>query len=348
VIEDYLERKEFTHGRVGRMFAARGFIAAPLMSKNGEVIGVIRALCRAPRKFTVQELDLFEQLANGAAIAVENSQLYSNLQISNKTKSEFLGVMSHELRTPLNVIMGYANLAKDDPVSAANEPHRHQLETIENHAKHLLQMINSIIEATQIESGAISVTKDRVNGGALFQELQAAYDCPQKDLELIWQLSDILPQLTTDYEKLLQVMKNLIDNAIKFTDSGTITLTVRVADDPDLPAEARRLPIDNATAPEIQPEIGKPNEPTRHKRFIEFTVQDTGIGIAEEDLVSIFDLFKQVDGSTVRSYEGVGLGLYFAKKYSELLHAEIAVDSQFRKGSTFTVRIPCDSPAWPA
>ena len=208
-IEDYQERKEFTPGRVTYMFGVRGFLAAPLLAKNGEVIGVIRAYAKTRGISPRRKSNLFEQLANGAAIAIENERLYVDLEKSNKIKSEFLSVMSHELRTPLNVIMGYANLAQDDPVSAANQEHRHAVEKIEAQARELLDMINSIIDATQIESGTIGITKQKVRIGALFEQLRAAYDPKgQKDIALAWQVADNLPDLvnrlrkaSTHYEK---------------------------------------------------------------------------------------------------------------------------------------------------
>jgi signal transduction histidine kinase len=325
------------------MFGVRGFLAAPLSAKNGEVIGVIRALCKEPRNFTAQEIDLFEQFANGAAIAVENERLYIDLERSNKIKSEFLSIMSHELRTPLNVILGYASLAQDDSASAANQQHRHTAQKIEVQARELLDMINSIMDASQIESGAIGITKQKIHVGALFEDLQAAYDPKrQKDIALVWQVPDNLPDLVTDYDKLHRIMRNLIDNAIKFTECGTVTVSA-FGEVADLPGGTRASFSEGDTPRALQNNIGSANDAMRGTGHVEFAVQDTGIGIADENLPHIFDVFKQVDSSTTRDYGGIGVGLYIAKSFIELLGGQLRVCSEVGKGSTFTVRIPCDS-----
>jgi PAS domain S-box-containing protein len=305
-IHDYLEQKEFTPGRVTNMFGVRGFLAAPLLSKSGEVMGVIRALSKEPRTFTPQEIDLFEQLANGAAVAIENERLYVDLEKSDKIKSEFLGVMSHELRTPLNIIMGYAAFFKDDLVDEADHDNRNSVVTIETQANELLTMFGSIMQATQIESGATPVHKHQVDIGRLMLELKALYDAPlDKNLALVWKYPQSLPSLVTDDGILTRILQKLIDNAIKFTKSGTVTISARV------------------------------------NGSFEFQVSDTGVGIPTESLSVIFDIFKQVDSSSTREFGGAGLGLYIAKKFTELLGGSIDVESVAGQGSTFTIKIPC-------
>jgi signal transduction histidine kinase len=212
------------------MFGIRGFLAAPLVSKSGDVIGIIRALSKKPRDFTAYEIGLFEQLANGAAVAIENERLYTSLQKSDKVKSEFLGIMSHELRTPLNIIMGYAALAKEDLTAKGYDSGDNPITKIETQSRILLDMIDSIMEASQLEAGATGVTKQRVDISALFEQLQAAYDFAHaKELALIWRLPDDLPHLVTDDAKLQHILKNLINNAIKFTPRGSVTVSARVA-----------------------------------------------------------------------------------------------------------------------
>ncbi len=326
-IEDYREREDFTPGRVATMFGTRGFLAAPLLSKSGEVMAVIRAMSKAPRTFTAQEIDLFEQMASGAAIAIESSRLYADLQTSNKVKSEFLSIISHELRTPLNIIMGYAGLEKDDCASEANDQHRQAVQKIDTQAKALLGKINSIMEATQIESGSIGVTKQPVSISGIFQELQAVYgSSPRKELTMIWRAPDNIPPLITDYEKLQRILKNLIDNAIKFTEHGAVTISAQLAHDNESSVERE--------------ESGSERFALNAMPFMEFKVSDTGIGITQEQLPFIFELFRQADSSTTRAYEGTGLGLYIAKKYAELLAGEIVVESELGKGSTFTLTLP--------
>jgi len=328
-IHDYLAQKEFTPGRVTHMFSVRGFLATPLLSRSGDVMGVMRALCKKPRTFTAQEIDLFEQLANGAAVAIENERLYRDLEKSNKVKSEFLSVMSHELRTPLNVILGYSALGRGKTLNTPADERQTWFHTIESQAKNLLGMVNSIMAATQIEARTVAVAQQPVDVGDLFEQLSSSYDFPkQKSVPLIWQPADGLPRLVTDSEKLQVILRNLISNALKFTERGKVTVSAKLADASE--RSARRSNSDSDL--KIHGSHGS----------IEFEVSDTGLGIPEESLSAIFDLFKQVDGSTTRAHEGVGLGLYIAKKYCELLGGEISVESKLEKGSAFTVRIPCD------
>jgi PAS domain S-box-containing protein len=301
---DYAEREEFTPGKPPRK-SARGFLSAALTSRSGEVLGAMRAISKEPREFTRQEIDLFEQLAHGAAVAVENSRLYTDLEKSNNVKSEFLSVMSHELRTPLNIILGYAELIKDEMVGDADQGHRSALAKIETQANGLLTMVSSIVQATEIDSGANTVHKHEVDVCQLMQELRALYDAPlDKNLVLVWKYPQSLPRLVTDDVLLTHILRKLIDNAIKFTKRGTVTVSARVNEN------------------------------------FEFEVSDTGTGIPEGSLPVIFDMFKQADSSSTREFGGAGLGLYIVKKYTEMLGGSVTVESVVDKGSTFTVSLP--------
>jgi signal transduction histidine kinase len=269
------------------------------------VLGAMRAISKEPREFTRQEIDLFEQLAHGAAVAVENSRLYTDLEKSNKVKSEFLSVMSHELRTPLNIIMGFAELIKDEMVGDANQDCRSYLAKIETQANGLLTIVGSIVQATEIDSGANTVHKHEVDVCQLMQEFRALYDAPlDKNLVLVWKYPQSLPRLVTDDVLLTHILRKLIDNAIKFTKRGTVTVSARVNEN------------------------------------FEFEVSDTGTGIPAGSLPVIFDMFKQADSSSTREFGGAGLGLYIVKKYTEMLGGSVTVESVVDKGSTFTVSIP--------
>jgi PAS domain S-box-containing protein len=409
-IRDYTQQSEFSPGRVARRFGARGFLAAPLIGKQGEVFGVMRALSKTPRDFTRQEIELFEQMANGAAIAIANSRLYTELQRSSKVKDEFLSVTSHELRTPLNVIMGYAELARHDLKNGRALPLQ-AVETIDAQARMMLGMINRLMEATQIQAGAVVIVKQPVDLGALFEDLKEKRPAPsKKDLIITWPAPAGLPALTTDPEKLNRILEILIDNAIKFTPAGgEVCVTCQVSrvkseapdpkpdtwnmtrdtrqpagspqkadGSPDNPQSALRTPQSEASGqpaagseqqaasgPENphsalrnpqseasgqqaasspknpQSAIRNPQSEEREpETYVEFSVADTGVGIAAEDLPGIFEMFKQADSSDTRSFEGMGLGLYIAKKYTELLGGEIEVESEVGKGSTFTARLP--------
>ena len=193
-------------------------------------------------------------------------------------------------------------------VDAADQGHRNAVVKIETQANELLTMVSTIVQATKIESGAITVRKHEVDVCQLMQELRALYDAPQdKNLVLVWKYPQSLPTLVTDDVLLTDILQKLIDNAIKFTQRGTVTVSARVNEN------------------------------------IEFQVSDTGIGIPEGSLPVVFDMFKQVDSSNTREFGGVGLGLYIVKKYTELLGGTVHVESEPEKGSSFTVRIPCSA-----
>src|SRR6185436_12197748 len=251
--------------------------------------------------------------------AIENEQLYANLQKSDKAKSEFLGVMSHELRTPLNIIMGYANIVKDDLAREIDAPHRQSLQIIEHQANSLLTIIDTIMNATRIESGNITVDKQEVYVADLFEQLKTACPVPkQKEIALVWNLPEAVPNIVTDYEKLSHILGNLINNAIKFTETGTVTVSValRNADcglgiaeskNEDIELQSEN-PSEKPETPTLQSAIDLSVMPEESairipQSAIEFSVHDTGMGIAEQNLPYIFEMFRQADSSTTRAYE---------------------------------------------
>ncbi|HWP57553.1 MAG TPA: PAS domain S-box protein [Candidatus Acidoferrales bacterium] len=319
-----------------RTLGIRGYLGAPFFSKNGQILGVIRALTYSPREFSREDVELLEHLANGAAIAIENARLYHELERSNRVKSEFLGVMSHELRTPLNIIMGFAGLLEEQVLGSLHPAQKDALAKITSQSNHLLSMITSILEATKIESGATVFETESIDLTAAIEELKQECDPPpEKELSLVWHCPPDLPELITDGRKLKTILRNLIGNAIKFTERGTVTVSVRVGE----AALAKRISPEESSR-DTSDKTRATSHDLRATTYVEFTVQDTGIGIARENLPSIFDMFRQVDSSDTRLYGGVGLGLYIAKKYAEMLGATIDVESEVGKGSMFTVRIP--------
>jgi signal transduction histidine kinase len=232
------------------------------------------------------------------------------LEIANRVKSEFLSVMSHELRTPLNVILGHTWLLREKAVGEISKIQDESLAGIEKQSRLLLTMVNSILETTRIEAEASKVDKAAVSLDALFGDLQmsCAVLIPA-ELTLKWDYPQDLPAIVTDRSKLYRILSNIIENAIKFTAQGMIVVSASVSC-------------------------------VRHT--LEVKVSDTGLGIAEDNLASIFEMFHQVDSSDTRRYAGVGLGLYIAKKFTDLLGGRIDVESMFGKGSVFTVTIPVE------
>jgi len=241
-----------------------------------------------------------------------NSQLEEanrSLIKANKAKDEFLQVMSHELRTPLNVLLGYSQLVKDGTFGTINEKQENALEKVVNRAQELMNMISEILRATSIEAGKVSADMFPVDLHELLDDLKSNYDIPlDKNLSFKWDYETERKIIRTDGDKLKHILQNLVNNAVKFTEQGAITFT------------ARYFP---------------------ETKLAEFKVADTGAGIDEDMLPSIFERFHQLDSSDTRNHGGVGLGLYIVKKYLELLGGQIQVDTKVGEGSVFTVTLPC-------
>jgi signal transduction histidine kinase len=280
-----------------------------------ELLGVIAFYTRERYSFSDDESEFLITLAGQAAIAIHNATLYEQvkkqmleLEKSNKVKDEFLSVISHELRTPLNVTMGYTALLKEGALGPINTEQATALEKVTTHTKDLLKMIDGILCVRSLEANAVEVWIEEVNVGNLLDELKADYAMSLgRDVQLLCDYPAGLPMLKTDHAKLKQILQNLVHNAVKFTQRGRITVRGRYL---------------------------------KESKIFEFEVSDTGVGIFADKLPIIFEMFRQVDSSDTRSHEGVGLGLYIVKKFTEMLGGQVSVKSQLHQGSTFTVRIP--------
>ncbi|MBI4525993.1 MAG: GAF domain-containing protein [Deltaproteobacteria bacterium] len=283
------------------------YLGLPLIAK-GEVLGILGLYAKEEHEFTQEEVEFLTTIAGQAAIAIHNSQLYEQAMTANKAKSEFLSVMSHELRTPLTAIMGYTGLVKDGMFGEIKPQQAQALGKVMRRSNDLLGLINGILQATQLEAREVAVERREIDLRDFLHDLRSAYDVPlEKDLTLNWDLPPNLPVLKTDSVKLKHILHNIIHNAIKFTEAGKVTIS------------ARHLP---------------------EGKTVEFKVSDTGIGIPKQALPSIFEMFRQLDSSETRLYEGAGLGLYIAKNFTELLGGRLDVESEVGQGSSFTVRMP--------
>ena len=246
-----------------------------------------------------------------AQLAEANSDLEEanySLVKANKAKDEFLGVMSHELRTPLNVVLGYSQMVKEGLFGQVNPEQERALQKVIMRSKELLSMISEILQVTSIEAGKLKVEIQEINLGELLDELRATYEIPMdKELTFNWDYPSEPWVMITDGDKLKHILQNLINNAIKFTDEGRVAVSARYCTETEM---------------------------------AEFKVADTGTGIEEELLPSIFEMFRQLDSSVTRNHEGAGLGLYIVKKYTDVLGGKIDVESTVGKGSVFTVTLP--------
>jgi len=311
----------------------RSMIAVPLRAHE-KIIGSLGLADRTGRTYSDSDVALVQTFADQAALALENARLYeemvklaADLSRSNKVKDEFLSVMSHELRTPLNVVMGYVGMIKDGMLGEINPEQEKALEKVLTQSRDQLGMINGILQATQMEAEGVRVERREVRLEDFLDDLRSGYEIPLgKELSVIWDYPPELPVVHTDAEKLKQVLQNLINNAIKFTEKGNVTVSARYLNGSRVGESSWRQEKGDS-----------------QNGVVELKVSDTGVGIAKEHFSVIFERFRQVDSSETRRYGGVGIGLYVVKKFTELLGGKVEVQSEAAKGSTFTVTIPCES-----
>ena len=286
----------------------------------GEAVGVISFGFEAPRKFAEEERAFLLALGQQAALAVERARLFDaeraardEAERANRSKGEFLAVMSHELRTPLNAIGGYAELIELGMRGPVTEQQRADLERIQQSQRHLLGLINQVLNYTRVDAGAVRYEIADVPVAEALSAAEALVLPQVRAKGLGYVLGTCPPGLVAraDREKLQQILLNLLSNAIKFTEAGG---EVRVS----CASRGATVAID---------------------------VSDTGIGIAPEKLASIFDPFVQVDQRLTRPHEGVGLGLAISRDLARGMGGDLVVASAPRRGSTFTLTVPAEGAA---
>ena len=283
---------------------------------NHETIGCLVYAAREEHGFGAEEVEFLDTLAGQAAMAIHHSQLYrqsqqqtEELRHAHKIKDEFLKVVSNELRTPLSVIAGYTDMFNQGLLGQLTPIQEKAIETIERQSKTLGGLINTVLRVSDIESETLRAGENEINLWEFLSELRSEYDSPlEKSVKLVWDYPADLPIIQSDRPKLKRIAENLITNAVKFTEHGTVVISL------------------SYLAP---------------AKVLELKVMDTGIGIASDLRGMIFEKFRQLhDAHLVLQHGGVGLGLYIVKKYMDVLGGEIQLDSAPGKGSTFTMRIP--------
>ena len=312
-------RNVFADPRVENLEFFRGeglvsILGVPLVM-NGEALGSLAFMTREEHDFVAEEKEFLVTLAGQAAVAIRHSQLFeqsrrqaNELRHAHKVKSEFLGAVSQELRAPLQVICGYTDMFSAGLLGAITPIQEKALHTVARLSKELHGLINTVLQVSAMEAETVQVELREVDLWDFLSELRSCYDYPlAKDVKLVWQLPADLPTVYADRLKIKHILDNIITNAIKFTDRGTITVSASYL----------------AT-----------------RRTIEFKIADSGVGIAKDQWRAIFERFHQVHSPENRVYGGVGLGLYIVKKYMDLFGGTILVESKVGRGSTFTLRIP--------
>jgi signal transduction histidine kinase len=252
-----------------------------------------------------------------AALLEEMKRQDESIDRANRVKDQFLGILSHELRTPLNVIVGYTRLLKERMLGELDPIQAEAIAKIDSNARNHLAMITDLLEITSLDAGQHASRCQEISLSGLLDDLKADHDIPRgKEVEMIWDYPQNLPVAKTDGEKLKHILRNLIDNATKFTARGTVTVAARM--------------------------VAAPSGKTPTKHYIEFRVADTGIGMLPEHLSLIFEQFRQIDSSTTRQHGGLGMGLYVVRRLATLLGATVEVESVPGQGSIFTVTLGCE------
>jgi signal transduction histidine kinase/CheY-like chemotaxis protein len=262
----------------------------------------------------IRERKLMESLlAHNVKIADEARE---RAEEANRTKSEFLANMSHELRTPLNAIIGYSEILEEDAADNDQNCLINDIKKIRNAGKHLLSLINDVLDLAKIESGKVDLYLESFDISKLVQDVTDTIKltCEKNGNKLIIDCPDSIGLMRSDFTKVRQSLFNLLSNASKFTHNGEVKL-------------------------EIVQKIFK-TKTGETKRFIHFIVQDTGIGMKPEQCKKLFQAFSQADSSTTRKYGGTGLGLAITQNFAAMMGGEVTVESEFALGSTFTLKLP--------
>ncbi len=276
-------------------------------SPDSEALAVAALHCGAD-DYVLKGVHPIQRLPFVLRTLCEKKRLQEELQQANKIKTDFLATISHELRTPLNVILGYTNLMLEGMFGKFDEEQQTPLQRIEENAKNLLTLISDALGVIRLETGQLSIDPKEVDLQILLAELRKTapdFSSDKSPVHLLWAIAPDLPHLFTDPGKLTLIIKHLLNNALKFTERGSILVSAAAVEG-----------------------------------GVEISIADTGVGIATEVLPIIFEPFRQGDGSSTRRYEGAGIGLYIAQRLLDRLGGSIAVESTVGQGSTFRIHLP--------
>ncbi|MFN8637437.1 MAG: GAF domain-containing protein [Chloroflexota bacterium] len=327
-----------------RQFGLRATLSVPLI-REGQPIGGITLRRYEATAFTDEQVALLETFADQAVIAIENTRLFEQLQDANQQlaeasrhKSQFLANMSHELRTPLNAIIGYSEMLQEEAEDLGDESYIPDLQKVNAAGKHLLGLINDILDLSKIEAGRMDLYLEDFSVSQLVQDVAAIVQplMEKNANELVVVCPSDIGEMHADLTKVRQTLFNLLSNAAKFTDHGRIELRVALTPQP---------PLLSRQAEEGEREhAGSPSPAHRERGLggegISFAVADTGIGMTPEQLGRLFEAFSQAEASTRSRYGGTGLGLAISRHFCRMMGGDLTVESVHGQGSTFTVTLP--------
>ena len=318
-VPDILEEREYTGTRVRPMLARLGYrsvLAVPLLREE-RIMGALTVWRKEAGSFSAEVVNLLQTFATQSALAIQNARLFREIEeksrqieTANRHKSEFLANMSHELRTPLNAIIGFSEVLGERMFGELNEKQAEYTDDILSSGRHLLSLINDILDLSKVEAGRMELELTKFdlpmaidNALTLIRERASRHG-----IKLHHSVDERLGELTGDERKIKQILLNLLSNAVKFTPEGG------------------RVDVDAVSSDGV----------------VEISVSDTGIGIAPQDQETIFEEFRQVGTDYAQKREGTGLGLTLTRKFVELHGGKIWVESELGRGSRFIFTLPID------
>ncbi|MGH8703538.1 MAG: sensor histidine kinase, partial [Burkholderiales bacterium] len=307
-LRDVLERRGF-----------RSRMAVPLLRED-HVIGGLVVRRREPGEFPAPIVELLQTFAAQSVLAIQNARYFNEIQekseelaAASQHKSQFLANMSHELRTPLNAIIGVTEMLQEDARDLKREDEVEPLGRVLRAGRHLLALINDILDLSKIEAGKMELHLESFPVAPLIEDVVKTIQplAAKSGNELTVSCPSGVGAIQADQTRVRQALLNLLSNANKFTERGKVTI------------DARRTTENGA-------------------EWLTVAVTDTGIGMTPEQVSRLFQEFMQADASTTRKYGGTGLGLAISRRFCQMMGGDITVESEVGRGSTFTIRLPAE------